>query len=250
MRLGDWLSRGPFHLRLSSGFFGFYAHAGVLRALEEAGFFPASLGGSSAGAIAAGMAASGLDGRSLEAQLRGFTREDFWDPGVGFGLLRGRKLRALLRERAPVARIEECPVPLAVSVFDLATRRTRVVRQGPLATAIQASAALPGLFQPVWLEGRPCLDGGILDRTSLATAPPPGTRLLFHHLLPSKTWHRKTAAVHQPPSRAGMLRLSIEGLPRLGPNRLQRGLEVYNLARRATAQALDLPHSDVMLCRP
>ena len=33
--LGDWLDAGPYTLALSAGFFGFFAHAGVLAALEE-----------------------------------------------------------------------------------------------------------------------------------------------------------------------------------------------------------------------
>lgn len=239
--MSDWLAAGPFHLRLSSGYFGFYAHAGFLRALEDRGYWPTSIGGSSAGALVAGLAASGLRGVALEKELNSFRRRDFWDPGVGLGLLRGRKLRDLIGDKLLVDAFERCETPLAVSVFDVMRRRTRILRSGPLAPALQASAALPGLFQPVWLNGRPCLDGGILDRTSLDTAPPTGTRLLFHHLAPSRRWHRKAAPVHHPPTRDGMIRFTIDPLPRLGPFALDRGPEVYALARQKTIEALGQP---------
>jgi NTE family protein len=49
--LADLLRHDPFELILSPGFFGFFAHAGVVRALEEAGLVPAAAGGSSAGAL-------------------------------------------------------------------------------------------------------------------------------------------------------------------------------------------------------
>jgi len=44
----------------SSGFFGFFAHAGCLKALEELGIRPAGYAGTSSGAIVAAFAAAGL----------------------------------------------------------------------------------------------------------------------------------------------------------------------------------------------
>ena len=48
--LGEWLSAEPFSLALSAGFFGFFAHCGVLQALSARGLVPARLSGASAGA--------------------------------------------------------------------------------------------------------------------------------------------------------------------------------------------------------
>ena len=52
--LRRWLSEGPFTLDMSSGFFGFFAHAGVVSVLEEEQLFPARVSGSSAGALIGG----------------------------------------------------------------------------------------------------------------------------------------------------------------------------------------------------
>ena len=49
--LAEWLQLGPYTLALSSSFFGYYAHAGVLQALEEAGILPAKVCGSSSGSV-------------------------------------------------------------------------------------------------------------------------------------------------------------------------------------------------------
>ena len=64
--LRDWLAESPFSLAMSSGFFGFFAHTGMLAALEEAGVLPAEVAGSSAGALVAGLWASGIDAPALE----------------------------------------------------------------------------------------------------------------------------------------------------------------------------------------
>ena len=49
--LAEWLADRPFTLAMSSGFFGFFAHFGTLRALLDHGLSPARFCGSSAGAL-------------------------------------------------------------------------------------------------------------------------------------------------------------------------------------------------------
>src|SRR3954463_15684284 len=95
MTLGAWLREGPFSLGLSSGFFGFFAHTGLMTVLEDEGLLPARLTGSRAGAPVAGLWAAGLSASTLRNELLALRREHFWDPAPGLGLLRGR----LFRER-------------------------------------------------------------------------------------------------------------------------------------------------------
>jgi NTE family protein len=152
--LRDWLRQGPYTLALSSGFFGFFAHAGVLAVLEEEDLLPAGLCGSSAGALVGGLFASGLPAAAIREQLLALRREDFWDPRPGLGLLRGQRFRDRLEELLRVATFEACPRPLAVSAWDPLARETVVLRSGPLALAIHASSAVPFLFHPVRHQGR------------------------------------------------------------------------------------------------
>ncbi len=56
----DWLASEPFTLNLGAGYFGFFAHTGVLMALEELGLRPQRIVGASAGAIAGGLWGAGL----------------------------------------------------------------------------------------------------------------------------------------------------------------------------------------------
>ena len=100
--LADFLRSAPFELVLSSGFFGFYAHAGVVAALEEQGLWPAAAGGSSAGAMIAGLWAAGLSAAQIREELFALNRVDFWDPDPLLGLrYYTRKLGARSAASAP-----------------------------------------------------------------------------------------------------------------------------------------------------
>jgi NTE family protein len=179
--LAEWLGAEPFTLAMSSGFFGFYAHAGVLRALEDAGLSPARAAGSSAGALAAGAFCAGVSAARLCERLTQLERSDFWDPALGPGLLRGRRMNAFLDALLPVRTFAECRIPLAVSVFDVIARKTLVLEEGLLAPALRASCAVPVMFHPVRHQGRSLFDGGSRDRPGLSGVPS-GQRVFYHHL--------------------------------------------------------------------
>jgi len=245
MKLGEWLGAEPFTLALSSGFFGFFAHAGLVGALEDAGLRPQALCGSSAGALVAGLWAAGMPGREIEAELTRLRRRDFWDPWPGPGLLRGRLFRRRLQEMLPARTFEACRVPLAISVHDVLRRRTRVVDSGALAPVIHAACAVPLLFHPVWLEGRPHVDGGVSDRPGLAGAAP-GARVLHHHLTSRSPWRRAGDAALVPPRRQGLVCLVVDDVPRSSPFRLDAGRAAMAHVRAATSRALDLPVDGVV----
>jgi len=245
IKLGDWLAAEPFGLALSSGFFGFFAHAGVMLGLERAGLPPSWLRGSSAGALVGGLWAAGLEGPDLRDELLRLRRSDFWDPAPGMGLLRGARFGRRLSALLPVSRFADCRVPLAVSVFDLFARGTRSIDRGALAPAVQASCTFPGLFQPLRLDGRPHLDGGILDRPGLLGALP-GERLLHHHLASRSPWRRAHSPALAPPRRQGLVALVLSDLPRSGPFKLDAGRRALEQAEQATRRALDLPLGDVV----
>jgi NTE family protein len=237
-RLRDWLSEAPFTLTLSSGFFGFFAHAGVVSVLEEEGLLPARVCGSSAGALVGGLWSAGLPAARLREELLALRRADFWDPWPGRGLLRGAKFRARLEALLPVPTFERCRWPFAVSAYDVEAKRTAVLREGALAPAIHASGAVPLLFHPVRIGGRTLVDGGVADRHGLA-ATAPGERILYHHLTSRSPWRRRDDPGLRVPVRDGLRAIAIDGLPRCGPFRLRNGPEAMRRAAEATRRALD-----------
>ncbi|HQY60242.1 MAG TPA: patatin-like phospholipase family protein [Polyangiaceae bacterium] len=237
--LGEWLE-APFALAMSSGFFSFFAHTGVLGALVATGAAPTRVSGSSAGALVTGAYAAGADPEHLEEELARLRRQDFWDPRPGLGLLAGRLFHERLTALLPARTFEACRIPAAVSVYDVRSRSTRVLRSGDLPLAIRASCTVPFLFHPAWQGRRPLLDGGILDRPGLLGMPA-GERLLFHHIVSRSPWRRAGDAGMQVPTRDNMVTLRIHGLPRSGPFRLDEGRRAVVAARRAAVRALALP---------
>lgn len=243
--LREWLREQPFRLTMSSGFFSFFAHTGVMSVLEDEGLLPARASGSSAGALVTGAWAAGLSAYDLGATLRGLRREDFWDPRPGLGVLAGGKFRALLHDLLPEREMTKLRVPVAISVFDVRTRRTAVLTAGDLAAAIHASCAVPVMFHPVRIDGRSYLDGGILDRPGLDGVAP-GERVLFHHIVSRSPWRRAGSSGMAIPRRDGLVTLAIHDLPRASPFHLANGRRAMDAARAAAKRALDRPAREVV----
>jgi len=161
----------------SSGFFGFFAHAGFLAAVREAEIASSAYAGASSGAIVAAMAASGMSDGAIREMLFGLKKADFWDPdpwGIvmlnairlfrGYtGYLIGDGFARLLR-KLPVRRFEECNTPLAISATNLSERKQTIFTDGDVIKAIQASGSVPTLFKPVAMNGSLYLDGGITGK--------------------------------------------------------------------------------------
>lgn len=232
--LGDWLHERPFALAMSSGFFSFFAHTGMLSSLVRRGLVPRAVAGSSAGALVGGAWAAGVEPDVLASRFERLERREFWDPAPGAGLLAGRRFDQLLREMLPTTDVARCRVPVKISVFDIARRKTAVLADGDLAHAIRASCCVPALFHPVRIAGRAYWDGGILDRPGLAGLAN-DDRVLFHHIASKSPWRHKLDV----PRRPGMITLVIDDLPRSGPFRLDAGRRALVLARDAMVRALD-----------
>lgn len=225
---------------MSAGFFGFYAHAGFLSALLDAGLAPARVTGASAGAMIAGAHAAGVSTEALRGHLERVRREHFWDPGFGFGLLRGALYRALLDDVLGSVQVEATRVPCALSVWDIGRFRTRVVTEGPLVPAVHASSALPGLFHPVRVAGSWCTDGGVRDRAALASVKP-GERVLAHHLVDKATLARGELV-----AREGVVAVALENMPRPDPFRMHEGVRAYDEAARRLRDLLARPAAPVV----
>jgi NTE family protein len=233
--LRETLAEAPFGLALSSGFFGFFAHAGVLAALLDAGLVPNRVTGSSAGALVGGLWAAGLEVSEIRRTFATLTRDAFWDPFPGLGLLRGRRFRRLLESLLPERTFERTRVPLAISVYEPLARRTVTLRAGEIAAAIHASCAVPGMFHPVRIGRRFYVDGGVADRPGLAGMPE-RSRIFYHHLMSRLP---RGASANVIPRRPNLVALTLEGLPRPHPFALSEGVRAMDTAYTETCRALD-----------
>ena len=170
--LASRLKQQKVAVAFSSGFFGFYHHAGVLRALLAHDIRPVHVCGTSAGAIVAGMYGAGLDGDEICNALLEIKRKDFWDFQIpfskkGFGWLAGERLGAALARLLPNHSFETCRVPVVMGVYRVRDGRSIHMRSGSLILGIRASCAVPYLFQPVQIDDEIYWDGGFQEKTPL-----------------------------------------------------------------------------------
>lgn len=235
--LHAWLDEAPFTLALSAGFFGFYAHAGLLAALTDAGLRPAQIAGASAGALVGGLWAGGQAPHEIADGLLSLDRGDFWDPSPGLGLLRGRKFQEILEGYIGRQDVAALRVPAAMSVYDVVKRRAVAPSKGDLATLIRASCAVPVMFHPVWMRGRPFVDGGVTDRYGFAGVKD-GERVFYHHLAARSPWRRADSPGLAVPARRNMRSLVIDDLPSVHPFAMPRGQAAYDRAYTEVSAAL------------
>jgi len=147
-------------LALGGGFARGVAHIGVLRVLEQEGIRVHCIAGTSVGGLIATAYAGGapLDAiahRACTTTFRDFAR---WHLSR-YGLATNDRLERYLYEFCGKRRIEELKIPLAIPATDLLTGESVNFTSGETGTALRASCAYPGLFEPVEIDGRVLVDG-------------------------------------------------------------------------------------------
>jgi NTE family protein len=168
-------------LVFSSGFFGFFAHAGCLKAIEELGIQPVGYAGTSSGAIVAALAASGLHADAVSTILFSLKKDDFWDPQPWYktlidalrlfkgarGYLEGNRFNQLIGKNLPVQKFEDLKVPCVIVAANLTKRKREVFTSGSIADAVQASGTIPWTFKIKNIRDDYFLDGGLVDKVPL-----------------------------------------------------------------------------------
>jgi NTE family protein len=164
---------------------------GMLRALFEAGVTPDLLVGSSAGALNAVAFATDptLDGlEKLEALWMRLRRRNVASVTVGGlvraltgradGLLSAAPLTQLLA-RTVAPRLEETCLPAHVVATDLRSGAPVVLSEGNSVPALLASAAFPGLYAPVPIDGALLSDGGVATNIPVLQAEALGAEVCY-----------------------------------------------------------------------
>ena len=159
-----------------------FAHVGVIQVLEEAGIRPELVTGTSAGSLVAALYASGRQGPQLQRIADTMDEATFADwtlPLFSRGMLRGDALARYVSQQVGGRRIEELPMPLGILSTDLHSGQGVLFQRGDVATAVRASSAVPGLFQPVLISGREYVDGGLVAPVPVRQARQMGAELVI-----------------------------------------------------------------------
>jgi NTE family protein len=170
-----------FALALGGGGARGLAQIAVIEALDDMGVRPVAIAGVSVGAAIGAAYAAGMRGKTIRRHMidiahnrpdtfarlyaaRGVALRELF--GAGFGnplVLDAERFCAAFLPPAVPDRFEDLVIPLSVIATDLYGRSEVVFTAGPLKRPIAASLALPGLLQPVVIEGRVLVDGAALN---------------------------------------------------------------------------------------
>ncbi len=181
------------------------AHVGVLKVLEEMRIPIDVVAGTSMGSIVGGLYASGMSPEAIEREIQQIDWEDIFidsprredlsfrrksddrlymfkaRPGfndgkitVPRGYVHGQKfdlqLNRLTQAVAHIHDFDRLPIPYRAVAADLETGKEVVLKAGSLPRAIRASMAVPGAFDPVEIDGRILVDGGIVNNVPVSVA--------------------------------------------------------------------------------
>ncbi|MSP53598.1 MAG: patatin-like phospholipase family protein [Gammaproteobacteria bacterium] len=160
------ISKPRVALILSGGGVRGFAHVGVIKVLQKAGVPIDLIVGTSAGSIIGALYA---DQANIDAVQTAVIRVglshilDFNNVPRSEGVFKGYQLQKFLLKNMKAKRFDQLQIPLIVIATDLKTGAPVKLDSGPIAPAVQASAAIPALFDPVFLYGYELIDGGVSD---------------------------------------------------------------------------------------
>lgn len=140
-----------------------FAHVGVIKTLETHGIQADRVVGTSAGAVVGALYASGLGAFDLqklaiqmeESQLADWTL-------LERGWLKGEALERFINQQVGNKPLEALPRRFACTATDIRNGELVLFERGNTGQAVRASAAVPGVFSPVAINGRDYVDGGLV----------------------------------------------------------------------------------------
>ena len=165
--------------------------AGMLEGLLERHIVPDVLVGTSIGAANAAFLAADPTlprTRALSQVWRSLDPKELFPLGPiralralrdGGSIFSTAPLRQLIERHTPYTDIERAAVALRIIATDFADGSEVAFGSGPVADAVLASTALPGIFPPHRISDRLYLDGGLVDHVPLTPAIEMGADTIY-----------------------------------------------------------------------
>ncbi|HEX2061337.1 MAG TPA: patatin-like phospholipase family protein, partial [Thermoanaerobaculia bacterium] len=170
-RLARMLSGNTTGLVLSGGGARGFAHLGVYKALEEAGFEIDMVGGTSIGSVMSAYVAFDLPvAQMIEQARKAFVRNPTADVNYLplLSLIQGRRLKIVITDAVVDAVGCEIDAVDTWKTFycvssSYSRARELVITRGPLERALRSSVSIPVALPPVTWNGELLVDGGIFN---------------------------------------------------------------------------------------
>ncbi|MFZ6672492.1 patatin-like phospholipase family protein [Undibacterium sp. Xuan67W] len=145
-----------------------FAHIGVIKALESQGINTDIVVGTSAGSVVGAMYAAGNNGFALQKMALDMDEATISDWSLPLfaktsGVLKGDALQAYVNKSVGQTPIEKLKKPFGAVATDLHTGLPVLFQRGNTGLAVRASSAVPGVFQPVKINDRQYVDGGLVS---------------------------------------------------------------------------------------
>jgi len=216
------------------------AHIGVLEVLEENGIAPAVITGTSAGSIVGALYGAGIRPPAMRELALTLKKEDLfaWNFNpcsfirfllnnlrdiAGFldvvprGIFSGVKIGWLVEKVTGKKSFSDFSLPFGVVAADLISGKRVVFSNvpprspdslffddAPLGLAVQASSAVPGVFEPVPFKGTLLTDGGVVELIPAPLARSLGARVVVAVSL------RRLGVVQEPQSLIQVVQRGID----------------------------------------
>ena len=183
-----------------------WSHIGLIRAMERLGLEVDEVIGTSMGSVIGGLYASGLDSFAIEEVAEAFSVKDYFKLNILKFLIRGYRHASVYKGKAfyealarflPKERFDELEKPFFCNALSLTSGGMQYfgmpgAPEVSLRDAIYASSSLPGVFEPLEIDGDHYIDGGMAETLCLRLAHARGADLIIACDLAIKDHHKKT----------------------------------------------------------
>lgn len=166
-------------LALSGGSLWGIAHIGVLKALEDNHIPISFIAGTSVGALIGALYAAGLSASELETLAISTQWKDISKLSLPFrGLLSNEPMEQYVHKLIGDITFSELKIPFQAVAADLISGEEVILKRGKLSTALRATTAIPGIYQPVQIEDKTLVDGGIVNNVPISVTRNMGSDLI------------------------------------------------------------------------
>ncbi len=144
------------------------AHVGVIHALKKLGVPIDYIAGTSAGAMIGGWYAMTEDETMIKKVFDDLSKKDklLLTEVVrrkGKPVLKDKSIFTVIDKYIGDFKVEDCKIPFRAVAANVSNGDEFVISKGSLAKAIKASCAIPVVFDPIEIDGKLLLDGGVIN---------------------------------------------------------------------------------------
>jgi NTE family protein len=167
------------------------AHIGVLKVLAEEGIRVGCVAGTSAGSIVGAAFCAGWSWQDIRDKARRLEWSHLASITVPRrGFLRLDRMEKYIEGALGIGSFSDLEIPFAAVAADISTGEEVVLDSGPLARALRASCSVPGLFEPLEMDGRFLVDGGLVSDVPVDAARRLGAEVVLAVNLNARRTHR------------------------------------------------------------